>query len=307
MVSDLSVTVVIPTHARPDLLKRAISSVLNQTILPHEILVVDDFGCNSTQEVIASFESSLLKYILNKNGHGASSSRNLGVNYAFGNYVAFLDDDDEWLPQKLEFQIDKIKENTLDACFSQVLIKYENTDISYSTRAQLPEHPEIDILLENFVGGTISAIVRKNVYVGIGGFDEDFPAREEYDLWIRLITEGYSVDFVEVPLAIAYRSLENRGRISSNISSYVYAVELLNLKHSALVEGKLTPSQIRLRSKLQNDFLAAQAVSIGLRSVSIKYYSRSWLYFPSLKSFLCLLVVFVSPRLLIRLRAKVHS
>lgn len=298
------ISVIIPTHKRPVLLKRAIESVLNQTVLPLEIIVVDDAGSKESEKVVNSFNSKLLRYVHNIDGQGASSSRNFGVNFAKGEFVAFLDDDDEWLSTKLEKQIKQIKNNNLDACFSQIQIRYENTDISYVTKSKKGKDYITDILMENYIGATISSVIKKQAFLDVGGFDINYKAREEYDLWIKLITNNYSFDIVEKPLAISYRSLEKRQRISSSINNYITAIDRLNEKHKEAVNAQLSEKQKKQRVKMQYEFLAAQAASIGLKKESVAYYAKSLLVKPSLKSCVGLFFSAISPTLLIKIRAK---
>jgi len=303
-ISPPNISVVIPTHKRPALLKRAIESVLNQTVLPFEILIVDDIGSDDSKEVVKSFNQGFLRYIHNEDGQGASSSRNLGAQLAEGEFIAFLDDDDEWLPSKIEKQLNLIKKNSLDACFSQIQVRYENTDITYTTKSKKDKNYATDILMENFIGATISSIISKKAFLDVGGFDINYDAREEYDLWIKLITNNYSFDIIEEPLAVSYRSLESRQRISSNIESYITAMDRLNKKHKAIVDSQLNEKQKKVRTKVQYEFLAAQEASIGLRKESVKYYAKSLLTIPNLKSCIGLVVSAISPILLIKIRSR---
>lgn len=303
-MKEITITAVIPTHKRPRLLKRAIESVLTQTLAVDEIIVVDDAGCAESEAIVKGFNNELLKYIHNEDGQGASSSRNLGAKLAKSEFVAFLDDDDEWLPTKLEKQSKLIRSGNLDACFSQLQIKYENTDISYATKSKKGKNYITDILMENYIGGTISSVIKKQAFLDVGGFDINYKAREEYDLWIKLITNNYSFDIVEEPLAIAYRSLEKRQRISSSINNYVSAIDRLNEKHKEAVNAQLSENQKKKRVKMQYEFLAAQAASIGLKKESVVYYAKSLLVKPSLKSLVGLFFSAISPTLLIKIRAK---
>ncbi len=303
-MKSINISVVIPTHKRPKLLKRAIQSVLEQTLRPIEIIVVDDAGSAESLEAVKSFNTDLIKYEHNTVGQGASSSRNLGASLANGGFIAFLDDDDKWLPLKLEKQVTLIKQLDLDACFSQIQIKYENTELSYSTKASMPVDPLVSILQENYIGATISAVVKKSVFQTLEGFDLEYKAREEYDLWIRIISNGFNVGIVEEPLAVSYRSLENRSRISANIDNYVTAIDRLNKKHKAIVGSQLSEKQKTVRTKMQYEFLAAQAASIGLRKASVNYYAKSLLTIPNLKSCIGLVVSAISPTLLIKIRSR---
>lgn len=301
----MTVSVVIPTHDRCELLHRALKSVLTQTVQPNEIIVVDDLNDKKTKELCESFPNDIVRHIPNTNGKGASSSRNLGVEKSNSEFVAFLDDDDVWLPEKLEKQMKLIRSKDLDACFSQLLVKYEGTNISYATKAKNVINPKQDILIENYLGATISAIVKRTLFIQVAGFNEQYKAREEYDLWIKIIHNNARIGVVEEPLAISYRSLENRNRISLNINSYIEAIDLLNSKYSKLVCQFLSNQQKKHRKKKQYDFLAAQAVSIGFKKAAVENYYRSLSVAPSLKSFLGLVVSMISPKLLIKLREKI--
>jgi glycosyltransferase involved in cell wall biosynthesis len=298
----ITITAIIPTHNRPDLLKRSIISVLEQTEPVDEIIIVDDTNSVETRNTVNSLNSGNLRYVFNPN-QGASASRNLGVNTATSDFVAFLDDDDEWMKDKVKLQKEAILSKNLDACFSQLIINYGDKQIKYNTSARLPNNIRKEICIENFIGGTISAIIRRELFISISGFDIHFPAREEYDLWIRLIQKGAHIDIVEKPLAIAHRSLNKRIRISSNMENYEKAIELLNKKHQRLIDAELTPKQQQLRQRKQYEFLAAQAVSIGLRNKSIRYYLLSLQSKFNIKTLIMLIVAAISPILLIRFRS----
>jgi glycosyltransferase involved in cell wall biosynthesis len=302
MITPITVSAIIPTHNRPKLLRRAIESVLNQTDPVDEVIIVDDAFCKETQEIVNSFNSNLIKYFRNPEV-GASSSRNYGVNVSKFQFVAFLDDDDEWAINKIKLQKAMIAKMNLDVCFSKILIVYEGTNIRYTTNAYLPENPAVEICIENFIGGTISSMIRRELLLAINGFDESFPAREEYDLWIRLIHNGSVVGIVDHPLSIAYRSINKRSRISSDIKKYEKAISILNSKHKVLVETILSTNQLELRYRKQCEFLAAQAVSVGLRFDTIKYYIKSLKSRFNFKVAIMALVSLLHPILLIRLRA----
>jgi glycosyltransferase involved in cell wall biosynthesis len=301
------ISVVIPTHNRPALLKRAIESALNQKTPAFEILIVDDANCSETEKLVYSYSTDKIAYIKNKDGSGASSSRNVGAKVATGEYIAFLDDDDVWLPDKLLKQSELITQRSLDAVFSRILIKYEDTDISYSTSASMPEDSLEAICMENFIGATISSVIRRQLFIKVNGFDEEFPAREEYDLWIRLIQSGADIDVIEEPLCISFRSLNNRERISRNIVNYENAIRILNQKHRDLIESILSEKKKKIRISRQYEFLAAQGISIDLRLSPSKYYLKSFINKPAIKPLILAFMVLMSPMLLIKLRARKNS
>ena len=99
------VSVIIPTYNRAKLLKRAIESVLNQTFQDFELIVVDDGSTDDTKEIVKSFNNQKIIYIYQENFGGAALPKNVGIKMAQGKYIAILDSDDEWLPEKLQKQV----------------------------------------------------------------------------------------------------------------------------------------------------------------------------------------------------------
>src|SRR5258705_13939604 len=100
------VSVVIPTHNRSEFLRSAIASVLGQTYQDFELIVVDDASTDSTAEVVVSFNDSRIKFIRHQTNQGGSAARNTGIRASKCDYIAFLDDDDEWSPRKLSKQVE---------------------------------------------------------------------------------------------------------------------------------------------------------------------------------------------------------
>src|SRR5262245_45342203 len=100
------VSVIIPTHNRADFLRGALSSVLNQTYQNFEIIVVNDASTDDTAKVVAAFEDERIRFIRHDTNKGGSAARNTGILASKCDYIAFLDDDDEWLPDKLRKQME---------------------------------------------------------------------------------------------------------------------------------------------------------------------------------------------------------
>src|SRR5581483_7703419 len=99
------VSVVVSTHNRAELLHAAIASVLSQSFQDFEILVVDDHSQDHTAQVVQRFRDGRIKYLRHETRRGGAAARNTGIQNSSGEYIAFLDDDDEWLPEKLETQV----------------------------------------------------------------------------------------------------------------------------------------------------------------------------------------------------------
>ena len=121
-------TVVIPTHNRSNLLKRAVISVLDQTFKDFELIIVDDHSTDDTHSVINSFSDPRIQYMINDRKKGACGARNTGIFLSKGKWVAFLDDDDVWLPEKLKCQYELLKnvKRTVGLVCSDYAIVKEN-------------------------------------------------------------------------------------------------------------------------------------------------------------------------------------
>jgi len=220
-----SVSVIIPTYKRPKMLKRALKSVLNQTYNKIEIIIVDDNSINSkyrkkTAEVVKDFKiNNNIKYIENKKNLGGSKTRNIGIKASKGKYITFLDDDDEWLPEKISKQINKL----FNSQIKDIKIIYTGS-LTYNqgkiVRKKLPKYKGnvfYRILDNNIIpGGGSSILINKKCFDEVGDFNENLPAAQDYDMWIRL-AEKYKFDFVKEPLVINY--IHSKHRITDDIVS----------------------------------------------------------------------------------------
>jgi glycosyltransferase involved in cell wall biosynthesis len=111
--SSIAVSVVIPTYNRASLLGRAIKSVLEQTYQDFEIIVVDDASTDNTEEVVRNLRDRRIRYLRHEKNRGGSAARNTGIRAAWGQYIAFQDSDDEWLPEKLKKQMEVLAAATI--------------------------------------------------------------------------------------------------------------------------------------------------------------------------------------------------
>ena len=161
------VSVIIPTHNRPEFLQQAISSVLSQTVSDFEVIVVDDGDRESgAEDIVSSFNDSRIQYVPQLRPHsGAPVARNRGVEESHADLVAFLDDDDEWLPQKLERQLTLLSKegDRVGFCFSAVVNVYD--DREEKTEIEDERGDFFEVALRRFNGFmTSTLIVRRDVF-----------------------------------------------------------------------------------------------------------------------------------------------
>ena len=191
------VSVVIPTMNRPQLVRRAVNSVLAQTYSTFEIIVVDDGSDTDVKSVLADIQDSRLQVIRHEKRRGASAARNTGIDAAQGRYVAFLDDDDEWLSSKLTKQVQLLDASPPDVGMVYCWMDYFDNN----GQMVLQVHPRLrgnvfgHVLDRQRLGGCPSLLVRHSVVEEIGGFDECLPRGNDGD-FIRRVCLKYKVDFV---------------------------------------------------------------------------------------------------------------
>lgn len=190
-----TIDVVITTYRRDlETLKRALNSVLGQTVDSFHVFVVDDSGPDSSyalanREYFTSLGDERISYLQNAENEGANASRNRGILAGDAEYVAFLDDDDEWFPDKLEEQLARLDERHV-AHFSSFEIINQETRVIKPFILSMDEPTTGDLLEGVSVGPTSGALVRRDVLVEAGLFLLGQPAYQDFELWLRLSELG---------------------------------------------------------------------------------------------------------------------
>lgn len=199
---ELLVSAIITTYDRnPQIVCNAIDSICSQTYTNIEIIVVDDnksYSQTSEDLKIALRERyPEIKYLKQNGNKGACAARNLGIVNAKGDFLAFLDDDDIWMKDKIEKQLDKMIELEMKPgmiyCTGITKFKDANKEEKYCNFKNFKEIVSLKDMLEfDYVGSTSQPLIQKKCFVKLGGFDENQPARQDYEMWIRIATE-YSI------------------------------------------------------------------------------------------------------------------
>lgn len=201
--SVLEISVVIPTYNRAVLLERAIRSVLAQTRAVEEIIVVDDGSNDSTKKVIESLYNDRVNYIYQPN-RGVSHARNIGIKNSTGNWVALLDSDDEWHPNKLEIQIEALRNQPeYNFCHTNEIWIRNGKRVNAMQKHEKSGGFIFEKCLPLCVISPSSVLMRKTIVDEIGLFDEDLPACEDYDYWLRYCCCN-PVLYIETPLLTKY-------------------------------------------------------------------------------------------------------
>lgn len=205
------VSVIIPTYKRPDTLDRAIESVMNQTYTPIEIIVVDDNnpdteGRKLTEDCMKKYsENPNIKYVKHERNKNGSAARNTGAKVSKGAYLAFLDDDDEYYPGKIEAQVHRLEEldENWGACYTSYERRTEDKLISRSGEKREGNVYFHELCRNFWHGGGTGPLVRRSVYEAVGGFDESFLRNQDYEYMIK-ITKKYKLAYADVVGHIQY-------------------------------------------------------------------------------------------------------
>jgi glycosyltransferase involved in cell wall biosynthesis len=214
----MNISVVIPTYNRVELLKRSIDSVINQTIKPFEIIIVDD-GSNDGTEAMVKKKYDSLKLIKQKN-KGASAARNSGIKASSGEWICFLDSDDEWKNDKLEKQITAVANNSDYKFFHSNEIWIKNGKrINQKKKHKKYGGDIFKKCLDMCRISPSSVLIDKSIFEEIGFFNENLVVCEDYELWLR-ICDKYEVFFIDEPLIFKYGG--HQGQLSYSIDSIEY-------------------------------------------------------------------------------------
>ncbi len=215
----MKVSVIIPTYNRKHTLGRAIESIISQTIKPLEIIIVDDGSNDGTREWIKQ-EYPFIKY-LNQNNSGVSASRNRGIFSANGNWIAFLDSDDEWIPEKLERQLSILSSDKKAVfCHTNEIWIRNGTRVNQMRKHQKYGGYIFEKCLDMCRISPSSSIIKKEVFDHIGYFDESLIVCEDYDLWLR-IAAHYKILFLDQPLIKKYGGhVDQLSRVKGGIEKY---------------------------------------------------------------------------------------
>jgi len=229
-----TVSVIIPTYNRAHLIGRAIQSVLNQTYKDFELIIVDDGSTDNTEDIIKEFQKKdkKINYIRHEKNKGGSAARNTGIKAARGEYIAFLDSDDEWLRNKLESEIEILnnKKDYVICSTGHTFIKEENEKI-ISKKCSKKQIISQKFVLRSECLTTNDFTVTKKATLKIGGFDEKLPARQDWDFWIRITSIGLGF---QIPIITVNKYVMRNDQISSGIKNKLKGTEIIFKKHKKL-------------------------------------------------------------------------
>ncbi len=252
----MKISVIIPTFNRIDLLKRAIDSVLNQSIKPYDIIVVDDGSTDGTSGMIQQKYKSIK--LFQQNNSGVSTARNKGIKLAEGDWIALLDSDDEWKKNKLEEQVNKLTDNPkYGFCHTNEIWIRNGIRVNQKKRHKKYGGFIFDKCLDICRISPSSVLFNKNIINHVGYFNDKLPVCEDYDLWLR-ITADFEILFIDKPLIVKY------GGHNDQLSHSVEAIERFRIR---ALESLLENSDLSKNNRIHATEMIIKKLNIYLNGL----------------------------------------
>ncbi len=288
------VSVITPTYNRGEVLKETIQSVLNQTYHNFEYIIVDDGSTDNTKEIVQSFKDKRIKYINQQHVGTPASGRNNGIKNAKGEFIAFLDSDDIWFPQKLEIQLKEFQKN------ADILILATNGIIipmrPYRKYLSLKKNLVVSFrhLIVNRVNPIMnsSVLIKRTAIEAIGLIDEEpfIRASEDYDYWLRVLKYRDNSILVLKQILVKYRVHSFNITIdmfsNSNFFKKLYErLVYIHGKHEGYdpellnIQIRATLYQLRVFKTKKSLFQRKVNISYVLNDKFLKFYDRLWIVF----------------------------
>jgi len=239
-VKNCKVSVIICTYNRKSIVEEAIQSVLQQTYLDYELIVIDDGSTDGTTEYLQRTYPSI-KVVFQEN-KGISAARNLGIRLAQGEWICFLDSDDLWTPKKLEEQLAKTDQQKTKISYTNEIWYRSGKRVNPSKKHQKYSGDIFKYCLPLCIISASSVMIHPSVFDKVGGFDEDLPACEDYDLWLRMASQYAISYFPDVFI------LKRNGVDQNHLSQTYWGMDRFRLYAlgKLLTTTPLSPLQIQL-------------------------------------------------------------
>jgi len=295
----IDVSVIIPAYNSADILPRAIQSVLNQTFRNFEVIVVDDASTDDTEHVVRSLGDDRIQYIRHKTNKGASSARNTGISIATGEFIAFLDADDEWVRKKLERQIYELRSRSSEWVAIHCA-RMDEAGVIAKVRDTLaiavgPENPDAakegskevigELLSLNIKTGSSTLVVRRNIVEKIGGFDPEFERHQDWEFLIRILQHG-KIAYIDDPLVVKHATGQPDAAVFEDAKEHLFTKF-----QSEILELEASSYEV---TRIQKIHLAKMYIEEGKIRSGFRKLPKDWRDFPMTLSVLWSLLIGVA-------------
>jgi GT2 family glycosyltransferase len=244
------VSVIIPTFNRAWSLKTAIDSVLAQTHDQIEIIVIDDGSTDTTPDLLAGYGHQI--QVLTQKNSGVSAARNLGIHKSHGRFIALLDSDDAWAKEKISCQIDFFKQNPEAlVCQTEEIWIRKGRRVNPRVKHQKPSGMIFEPSLHLCLVSPSAVMIRKKLFDSVGGFNENFPVCEDYDLWLRIAADT-PIFLIDKPFTIKHGGHEDQLSARHSQDKYRIAsiVQLIQSGSLSIEQKRLAASVLEKKSRI---------------------------------------------------------
>jgi glycosyltransferase involved in cell wall biosynthesis len=248
------VSVVIPVFNGEQTIKRALDSVFAQTFPDLEVIVVDDASIDGTAAIVAQYGTDRLTFVRSSENQGAGAARNKGIAQARGRWVAFLDADDAWKPEKLARQVELLRScsKPVGACATGYDIEKNGRRFAIFLNL-MPHRFRREILFGCTISPGSTLMVERSVFDHVGYFDEKFRRLEDWD-WLLRFSERHDMEFVPNPLADIYVTWKKPINGAKNNDLVIAGIRRMKKKHAARLG---LHNRLQFRSSLLVEYAAA--------------------------------------------------
>lgn len=248
MINEDLVSVIIPTFNRPSLLDRAIKSAINQTYKNLEIIIIDDGSTEDIKKVVDSFHDNRITFLRHDTNKGVAAARNTGIKHSKGEYVAFLDSDDEWFERKIELQLSDLKRKGEEYLASYCKRESYDDEMEKMVKYSLPgrDGNQLEHLLFECFISLSSVVVERRCFDQVGSFDEEMRQAEDWEMWIRL-SRFFSFAYVDDILVRCHRHRSGRLSDTLDMNAPIYFARIYNVHFDVFKKHRKAHAQFLMR------------------------------------------------------------
>lgn len=287
-------SIIVPSYNRNSEVLQLLDSLTRQTFQNFEVVIIDD--CSKISVKVEKKYPFSVKLVRNQINQGASISRNIGVQQASYDWVLFLDDDDRFHSKKCEIISDVINKNQMiNFIYHSAFCHMVYQNFTYKTS---PEKIVANICLEkmllvNQIGGMPMIVIKKQLFIAVGGLSKEIKALEDYEFLLKLVISGrLNAYYIDEPLTDCFFYTQ-RNSVSKNIPNTYSAIKYIYHKY-----GVYYP----INFKINANNMLAYAHLMNLSSKAVENYWDNFLLTKNIKYIIQLIVCYISPNLLINLR-----
>ena len=221
-----NISVIVTTYNRPKLLKETLDSILNQTYVDFELIVVDNNSNYDFFKLIESFNDNRIIAYQNENDGVIAVNRNFGIRKSKGKYIAFCDDDDTWTLDKLKSQLKYLKNDKFDLIYSNTNLIFQNGSVKLTNYTDINSLSRL--LRKNHI--TLSSVIVKKTNILLFNDNKSLVTVEDYELWIRLMQDGLRFKFIQQPLVnwrVSDKSMSRKSKSNNEKVNLKFRIFLL--------------------------------------------------------------------------------